>query len=183
MTFTGLTEGDIFENYCQNDDLVNIVRFIYATIIMFTYPLEFFVVRDVIENTFLRRFKGNTSLHVVITVSIVLITCLLSMITDCLGIVLEINGSMIATVLAYVIPSLCAIIINRRYKNNKKQMIFPLIVCFFGAFVAVYGLISIIHKIKNQYSCSHGQEPLYCAFTSNITYFYNSTDSFYNYTL
>ena len=101
---------------------------------MFTYPLEFFVVRDVIENTFLRKYKGKTSVHVVITVSIIFITCLLSMITDCLGIVLEINGSMIATVLAYVMPALCAIIINRRYKNNKKKMILPLIVCLFGVF-------------------------------------------------
>lgn len=85
MTFTGYTEGDLFENYCHNDDLMNIVRFIYATIIMFTFPLECFVVRDVIENTFFEKSKGNLILHVAITVSIVLITFFLSMITDCLG--------------------------------------------------------------------------------------------------
>ena len=93
LTFTGNSEGDIFESYCQNDDLMNIVRFIYATIIMFTYPLECFVCREVIENTFFSKYKGNSVLHVVLTAVIVLTTVFLSFITDCLGIVLELNVS------------------------------------------------------------------------------------------
>jgi solute carrier family 38 (sodium-coupled neutral amino acid transporter), member 11 len=93
LTFTGYTQGDIFENYCRNDDIMNVVRFLYATIIMFTYPLECFVCRDVIENTFFSSYKGDFRVHISLTVAIVLVTVSLSLITDCLGIVLELNVS------------------------------------------------------------------------------------------
>jgi sodium-coupled neutral amino acid transporter 11 len=166
---------------------------------MFTYPLECFVCRDVIENTFFSKYKGNLVLHVTITAVIVFTTVLLSLATDCLGIVLELNvsfrlykcfnlvllffkGSLIATLLAYVMPALCAILINKRYKNNKMSLIVPVIVCLFGLFVATYGLISIISKFINGYSCSHGLEPVYCKHKniyssfSNITSLFNHTN-------
>lgn len=175
LTFTGYTQGDIFENYCHTDDLMNVIRFIYAGIIMFTYPLECFVCRDVIENTFFSKYKGNLTLHLVVTIIIVMVTVVLSFMTDCLGIVLELNGALIATLLAYVLPALCAIFINRRYKHDKKSLILPIIVCIFGMFVATYGFISIIIKFFEGYSCSHGQEPKYC----KIVQVYSNT-SFYN---
>ena len=47
LSFNSLTQGDIFENYCHKDDLINVVRLFYSLIIMFSFPLELFVCRDV----------------------------------------------------------------------------------------------------------------------------------------
>ena len=91
LTFGGFTQGDIFENYCYRDDLINFVRLFYAIIIMFSYPLELFVCREVIENTFFAKIKGNNNLHTIITILLIVITLCLSFATDCLGVVLEIN--------------------------------------------------------------------------------------------
>ncbi|KAG9340865.1 hypothetical protein JZ751_020058 [Albula glossodonta] len=45
-TFTGYTQGDIFENYCRNDDLATFGRFCYGISIITTFPLECFVTRE-----------------------------------------------------------------------------------------------------------------------------------------
>ena len=39
--------GDLLENYCKTDDLMNVARLSFAVTIMLTYPLECFVVRHV----------------------------------------------------------------------------------------------------------------------------------------
>ncbi|XP_032211681.1 putative sodium-coupled neutral amino acid transporter 11 isoform X1 [Mustela erminea] len=46
LTFTGFTQGDLFENYCRNDDLVTFGRFCYAVTVILTYPIECFVTRE-----------------------------------------------------------------------------------------------------------------------------------------
>ena len=67
------------------------MRLLYAFIVMFSYPLELFVCREVIENTFFYAKKGDMWLHVLITVTLVFLTVLISFATDCLGIFLEFN--------------------------------------------------------------------------------------------
>ena len=42
-----LSTGDLLENYCHKDDLMNAARFAFCVTIMFTYPIECFVVREV----------------------------------------------------------------------------------------------------------------------------------------
>ena len=58
---------------------------------MFSYPLECFVCRDVIENTFFGENKKELHNHILITISLSILTICLSFLTDCLGVVLEIN--------------------------------------------------------------------------------------------
>jgi len=43
--------GDILENYCYRDDLVNVARIMFAVAVMLTYPVECFVTREVCVNT------------------------------------------------------------------------------------------------------------------------------------
>ncbi|XP_073865458.1 putative sodium-coupled neutral amino acid transporter 11 isoform X8 [Macaca fascicularis] len=38
--------GDLFENYCRNDDLVTFGRFCYGVTVILTYPMECFVTRE-----------------------------------------------------------------------------------------------------------------------------------------
>lgn len=49
-TFTSLTEGDLLNNYCWHDDLMNVSRLFFSLTILLTYPIECFVCREVIEN-------------------------------------------------------------------------------------------------------------------------------------
>jgi len=42
--------GDILENYCYSDDLVNVARILFAVAVMLTYPVECFVTREVCFN-------------------------------------------------------------------------------------------------------------------------------------
>lgn len=39
--------GDLLENYCYNDSLVNVARIVYTITIMLTFPVECFVCREV----------------------------------------------------------------------------------------------------------------------------------------
>lgn len=50
-------EGDLLENYCHWDTIINIARLIYAINIMLTFPLECLVCRQVC----LDRAEGKTS--------------------------------------------------------------------------------------------------------------------------
>lgn len=70
------------------------------------------------------------------------------------------KGAFTATILAYVLPSLCTILVN--YKQDRRiecKNLIPLIVCLIGILVVISGLISISHKIKNGLidDCSHDQ--------------------------
>ena len=98
------------ENYCWDDTLMNISRLFFCFVILLTYPIECFVCREVLNNIFWKDNKvmifimivyesslipQNTGWfrHVSVTVGLVMSTCLVSMSTDCLGIVLELNVS------------------------------------------------------------------------------------------
>ena len=87
------------------------------------------------------------------------------------------QGALIATMLAYVMPSLCTIIIYTRVSRERKlkKIILSSLVCLIGLTVAISGLVSIFHKVKEGYTCSHGKEPSYCYSTSNTVIGLNQT--------
>lgn len=88
--------GDLLENYCWDDDFMNFSRLLFSITILLTYPIECFVVRDVIENSFLKKDPNvpiSDRMHYLVTLAIVGITYFISISTDCLGVVLELNVS------------------------------------------------------------------------------------------
>lgn len=93
-TFKAFSQGDLLENYCWDDDLMNVSRLLFSVQILLTYPIECFVTREVIENSILQK-DPNVPLtertHYVITLAIVGTTYFISIATDCLGMVLELN--------------------------------------------------------------------------------------------
>ena len=99
--FNDRTAGDILENYCKDDHLMNVARLLFCLTILLTGPIECFVARDLVINTLLKcreyRDPQPTSemnlQRVLVTSAIVTITCIVSFTTDCLAIVLEFNVS------------------------------------------------------------------------------------------
>ncbi|XP_027721883.1 putative sodium-coupled neutral amino acid transporter 11 isoform X3 [Vombatus ursinus] len=165
LTFTGHTQGDLFENYCRNDDLVNFGRFCYGITVILTYPIECFVTREVIANVF---FGGNLSQisHVLVTTVIITMATLVSLTVDCLGIVLEFNGVLCAAPLIFVIPSACYLKLSEeRWIHPDK--ILASVMLLNGVIVMVVGFVmAVLHP----QDCSHGQEMAYC-FSTNVSFF------------
>ncbi|XP_069996961.1 putative sodium-coupled neutral amino acid transporter 11 [Penaeus vannamei] len=169
VTFTGLAQGDVFENYCWADDLMNICRGFYAVTILLTFPIECFVARDVLETAFFQDYQPQPFFrHAVLSVLIALLCMLLSLATDCLGIVLELNGILCAVPLAYILPALCYIKLEEGpLWSQSKWTAWG--VAIFGVTSAMVGTVSLFRNIGELSECSHGTQMPYCLTGVNET--------------
>ncbi|XP_006160315.1 putative sodium-coupled neutral amino acid transporter 11 isoform X2 [Tupaia chinensis] len=163
LTFTGFTQGDLFENYCRSDDLVTFGRFCYGVTVILTYPLECFVTREVVANVF---SSGNLSsvFHIVVTLVIITVATLVSLLIDCLGIVLELNGVLCAAPLIFIIPSACYLKLSEEPRTHSDK-IMSCVMLPIGAVVMVFGFVM---AVTNPQDCTHGQEMFYC-FPGNVS--------------
>jgi sodium-coupled neutral amino acid transporter 11 len=83
------------------------------------------------------------------------------MLTDCLGIVLELNGVLAAVPLAYIIPAVTYLKLDPgRLWTPEKIPAFLLAAT--GLLVAICGTILTLVDVLNGISCSHGVEMPYC---------------------
>ncbi|KAM9341863.1 LOW QUALITY PROTEIN: putative sodium-coupled neutral amino acid transporter 11 [Pholidichthys leucotaenia] len=150
--------GDIFENYCRNDNLVTFGRFCFGLSIITTFPLECFVTREVVSNVICSRDLTNAE-HVALTVLIVAVCTAISLAYDCLGVVLELNGVLSATPLIFIIPSACFLKLSPGCWFHGENLM-PIALIIIGLFVMLTGLI--MTGLYPQ-DCSHGVEMFYCA--------------------
>ncbi|XP_056283500.1 putative sodium-coupled neutral amino acid transporter 11 isoform X1 [Pseudoliparis swirei] len=157
-TFTGYTQGDIFENYCRNDNLATFGRCCFGFSIMTTFPLECFVTREVLSKVFCSRDLTKVE-HVAITFLIVAVCASISLAYDCLGVVLELNGVLSATPLIFIIPSACILKLSPGRWFQGENLL-PTILILIGLFVMITGLIMTVLYPQD---CSHGAEMFYCA--------------------
>ncbi|XP_029980826.1 putative sodium-coupled neutral amino acid transporter 11 [Sphaeramia orbicularis] len=157
-TFTGYTQGDVFENYCRNDNLATFGRFCFGLSIITTFPLECFVTREVLSNVFCNRNLSKAE-HVAITMLIITLCTSISLAYDCLGIVLELNGALSAIPLIFIIPSACFLKLSSGRWFQRENLI-PSILIILGLFVMITGL-TMTGVFPQQ--CSHGVEMFYCA--------------------
>ncbi|XP_069786626.1 putative sodium-coupled neutral amino acid transporter 11 isoform X2 [Narcine bancroftii] len=164
-TFTGYTQGDLFENYCKDDNWATTGRCLFGLTVILTYPIECFVTREVIGNLF---FAGtlSTVCHVVVTISIVAAVMAISLFVDCLGIVLELNGVLGATPLVFIIPTACYLKLSEEPWNNWNKLQSWLILII-GVLVMMAGFVMCV--IYPQ-PCSHGKEMFYCLPSNSSVY-------------
>ncbi|KAM9305684.1 putative sodium-coupled neutral amino acid transporter 11 [Gastrophryne carolinensis] len=158
ISFTGFTQGDLFENYCKDDNLATIGRFCYAITIILTYPMECFVAREVISNVF---FGGNLStfLHVTVTLTVVSLSTVISLLSDCLGMVLELNGVLSATPLVFIIPTACYLKLSPDRWHHPSNLM-PCLILLLGVIIMPVGFIMAVFYPQE---CSHGNEMFYCS--------------------
>ena len=113
FTFLDNTQGDLLENYCYDDTLINVSRVLFAMTLLLTGPIEIFVAREVLSNLFWEENSPPSLLyHIIITVSLVIISFILSLLTDCLGSVMEILGLYTGVPIAFIFPALCYIFLK-----------------------------------------------------------------------
>ncbi|XP_011346621.1 putative sodium-coupled neutral amino acid transporter 11 isoform X2 [Ooceraea biroi] len=175
VTFTSYVQGDLMENYCWDDDLMNFARVMFSGTILLTFPIECFVTREVLMTA----IKGTDELdgheayvpnsdrkYLIITLTIVLLAYLISMTTDCLGIVLELNGILAAVPLAYVLPGLCYLRLEEgSVFSSKKLPALGLMTA--GILAAISGLLLIIINHSSS-TCFHGKMMPYCVDNSTV---------------
>jgi len=104
--------------------------------------------------------------YLIITLTIVLMAYLISMLTDCLGIVLELNGILAAVPLAYVLPGLCYLKLEEGpVLSSKKLPALGLLTA--GILAAISGLLLIIFNSSSG-TCFHGKIMPYCVENSTL---------------
>ncbi|XP_071812816.1 putative sodium-coupled neutral amino acid transporter 11 isoform X2 [Apostichopus japonicus] len=164
ITFKHFTQGDLLQNYCYTDDLVNIARVAFAITIMCTYPLECLVCREVVENFIVRHgwvgSEPTLERHLINTLIIVGIALGVSMSTECLGLVLILNGIFGAIPLIMILPAACYI----RWEGGKWygwQKLPAICLLVVGIAVVISGIITIFvdHTVAE---CKTGEAFDYC---------------------
>ncbi|XP_035914226.1 putative sodium-coupled neutral amino acid transporter 11 [Anopheles stephensi] len=164
-TFRALSQGDLLENYCWDDDLMNFARVLFSISILLTFPIECFVSREIVR-TQIKRFYSQEVIeydtdkdpsHVtgeeddrksmITTLVIVFSAFIISPYTECLGPVLELNGLLAAIPLAYVLPGLAYIQLSPHSLFSQEKLpaaglvLFGTIVTISGAAILMPNLI------------------------------------------
>ncbi|GFQ77631.1 putative sodium-coupled neutral amino acid transporter 11 [Trichonephila clavata] len=161
VTFTGSVQGDLLENFCMNDDWANAARLIFTITIMLTFPIECFVTREVFENAVFKEKQSSLLRHSILTVSLVFVTFALSTLTDCLSIVLELNGVLAAVPLAYILPAAAYIrVTGGPYFTFEKAP--AILLATSGFLIAMIGTVKSVLDMIQGVKCSHGAEMNYC---------------------
>ena len=119
-TFTGFTQGDLLENYCGQDGLVSAARAAFCLVTLLTFPIECFVCREVLINLLPVKQRTRLVWHAGTTLALVVTAAAASLVTDCLGVVLELNGILVAVPLAFVLPAICCLRLcpEEKFKYN-----------------------------------------------------------------
>ncbi|KAH3899611.1 related to Vacuolar amino acid transporter 2 [Saccharomycodes ludwigii] len=153
--FKDKTKGNILNNFPSNDNYINVARFCFGFNMLTTFPLEVFVLRDVIRDLLYFNVHSDTPvelssmLHFTVTTIIVLITMGISLTTCNLGALLELVGATTASLMAYILPPYCnlKLIGNNKTLWEKKRHYFCI---FFGFAVLIISTTqTIISAIKS----------------------------------
>lgn len=106
--------------------------------------------------------------YLIITLTIVSAAYLISMLTDCLGVVLELNGILAAVPLAYILPGLCYLKLEEGpILSSKKLPALGLMTA--GILAAISGLLLLIINSNSSGSCFHGKIMPYCVNNTTMT--------------
>ncbi|KAJ2352213.1 hypothetical protein GGH92_001388, partial [Coemansia sp. RSA 2673] len=103
------TQGNILNNFPQDNLLINIARFLFALNMITTFPMETLVAREVIESLAFRDREFSMRRHVWITTALCAAGLAIGETVCNLGVLLELTGGMSASFLAFILPSACFI--------------------------------------------------------------------------
>ncbi|GAA5870042.1 hypothetical protein JCM8547_001446 [Rhodosporidiobolus lusitaniae] len=147
LVFTDRTQGNILNNFSEDDTLINIARACFGANMFATLPLEAFVCREVMQTYFWpdeREF--NKRRHVIITSGLVFSALLVSLITCDLGLILELAGGFSATALAYLFPAACFLRLSGTGAQLAPQRLAAWACACFGVAVMVLSTFLSIRK-------------------------------------
>ncbi|QLG70159.1 hypothetical protein HG535_0A00980 [Zygotorulaspora mrakii] len=156
------TKGNILNNFPVNDKTINIARLCFGFNMLTTFPLEIFVLRDVISTCFQKQISTNcepailsTKLHFIITTVLVFGTMSVSLTTCNLGALFELIGATTASIMAYILPPLTNLLL-RREKSSFKSKSPHILSIIFGA------TMMIVSSAQTIFEAIHGEDQNHC---------------------
>ncbi|CAE7099808.1 unnamed protein product [Rhizoctonia solani] len=81
LVFTDRTQGNVLNNFPQNDAVINIARFCFGANMVTTTPMELMVCREVIEEYFFAHEPFDQTRHVLFTTSILFASMAVALVT------------------------------------------------------------------------------------------------------
>eukprot|EP01065_Artemidia_motanka_P033427 TRINITY_DN40425_c0_g1_i1.p1 TRINITY_DN40425_c0_g1~~TRINITY_DN40425_c0_g1_i1.p1 ORF type:complete len:556 (+),score=152.79 TRINITY_DN40425_c0_g1_i1:70-1668(+) len=109
--FRRCTRPDILNNFETDVEEINVARVLLALTMFLTYPMEFFVARQVLNTVCFRGEQMPPLRHWVTTGAIFATSLAIALLLrpDDLGTVLNVSGGTCASIVGFVIPALCYI--------------------------------------------------------------------------
>ncbi|KAJ2905242.1 Transmembrane amino acid transporter family protein [Zalerion maritima] len=114
LTFGDKTLGNVLNNFPPDNTMVNVARLCFGLNMLTTMPLEAFVCREVMLEFWYRDKPFNLKIHVLFSTGLIAGAVAISLITCDLGVVFELVGATSASVLAYILPTLCYMKLSTR---------------------------------------------------------------------
>ncbi|XP_065181033.1 putative sodium-coupled neutral amino acid transporter 11 [Sycon ciliatum] len=172
ITFRTSIRGDLLQNYCIGDTLVNVARVGYAFVVMFTFPIEMFVCREVlaIGYSWYNRIGSKAEslpFHVTSTLAVGVVILGIGIPVSKLDVVLEFSGALFGTPLAFVFPPACYLRATKGQSFNFKR-IKACICLIFGTVLTVLGTVVAIIEASKGVTEDNLDWP-YCATDGNYT--------------
>lgn len=161
ISFKDKTQGNILNNFPQDNLLINIARFLFALNMITTFPMETLVAREVIDVLVFRGQEFSMKRHVWITTGLCAVGLAIGETVCNLGVLLELTGGMSASFLAFILPSACYIqlitrdsneMVDKNWKHYVTRKTLPHWLCIgFGFTVMVLStVLSIRHAATNK---------------------------------
>lgn len=155
LTFRGIMNSNFLTNYSYTDEIVNVMRCLFAVCQTLTYPLELFVARHSIHAlAFPTDKKFSDSKHFVITLLLWGSSLAIALNVTDLGIVLELTGGVSAVFIGFVMPAMLHFKLSeynwKLWKNPPerkmaavKELLPSIGLLIFGLLAMVFTLITI----------------------------------------
>merc|ERR1712166_114757 len=149
------TKANVLSNFAVDDTGINVCRLCLAATMVFTFPMEFFVVRHAFLSLFMAGKEMSSFVHVSVTLCWFGLALVLGLVVTDLGFVLELTGGFSATFLGFILPAACflrlepsKIFITDTFKDtNKLQALF---LFFFGCFAMVTSTSLTLMKLGEE---------------------------------
>ncbi|XP_065052825.1 putative sodium-coupled neutral amino acid transporter 11 [Rhopilema esculentum] len=165
ITFKGLVQGDFLENYCEEDDMANIVRLCITVMIIMQYPLECHGGREIIYASFLPQSATSLPLHIGLTMVLVVLASTISIFVDCVSLILEISGLLFAVPLVIIIPCGSFLRLSKESIYGLRKL--PCLVLASASFMII--LLGIVMAAFMPHGCIHTTKYLpYCNGSSEL---------------
>lgn len=155
--FKEKTKGNVLNSFPGTDTAINIARLCFGFNMLTTFPMEIFVLRDVVGNllhecNLIKNYDEYTQLsgkqHVVITSSLVFVTMGISLTTCNLGALFELIGATTASTMAYILPSYTNLLLTSKKKSWKEKLPFYLCICFGFMIMIISSTQTIIDAVN-----------------------------------
>lgn len=153
-----ITNGNILNFLPSRNIWVQLAQFAFALDVIFTYPLELFVSRELIveaihggDSQEIRR-----STRIIYTTLLVFGIWIITVFVCDLNSVIDFTGGVAASVIAFVLPPLVEIIINKRNGVFKiENSILCILSIAFGVIMAILTVITSISSFKIGNDCTY----------------------------